>query len=143
MKLKEIATRDVAIVRPDDTLFDAARKMRTYDVGALPVTQGERLIGIVTDRDLAIRGLAEGLDPKTGRVRDVMTHEMVVCSEDAEALDAVKSMLDHHERRVVVVDAEKKPVGIVSLRDLALVPGGEKLAGEIYARLAEETTVRH
>jgi CBS domain-containing protein len=143
MKLKEIVTRDVATVRPEDTLFDAARKMRAYDVGALPVCQGERLIAIVTDRDLAIRAVAEGLDPKTARVRDVMSGEFLACKGETEVKDAAKQMLDRHERRVVVVDADRRPLGVVSLRDLALVPGGEALAGEIYAALSLQSAGRH
>jgi len=143
MKLKEVVTRDVAIIRPEDSLFDAARKMRAYDVGALPVCQGERLIGVITDRDLALRGVAEGLDPRTARVRDAMSTELLSMTGGTDIKEAARQMLERHERRVIVVDGEKRPIGVVSLRDVALVPGGEALAGEIYAALAHQPAGRH
>lgn len=138
MKLREVATRDVAGVGPDDSLVDAAGKMRSYDVGSLPVRQADRLVGIVTDRDIVLRCVAAGLDPKATRVREVMNTEVVTCPEDMEVQDAVRRMMESRGRRVVVVDPAGRPIGIVSLRDLALVPGGEALAGQVYAALAEQ-----
>ena len=143
MKLKEIAHRDVATITPESTLLEAARKMRACDVGSLPVCHGDRLYGIVTDRDLTLRGTAEGRDPRAARVRDVMTFEVLTCLETLEVRDAMALMLHHPARRVVVVDEQKKPVGVISLRDLALVPGCEGFAGEIYAALAHQTAGRH
>jgi CBS domain-containing protein len=138
MKLKEIATRDIAVVQPGDTLFEAARKMRAHDTGVLPVCEKSRVIGVVTDRDLAIRAIALGLDARTDKVRQVMTQEMILCSEKDEVSDAVAQMMERRVRRVIVVDRNQRPSGMVSLRDLALVPGGEAIVGQFYARLAEQ-----
>jgi CBS domain-containing protein len=143
MKIKDIAHRDVATISPESTLLEAARKMRAYDVGSLPVCHSDRLFGIVTDRDLALRGTAEGRDPRAARVRDVMSYEVHTCLESLEVRDAMNLMLEHRVRRVVVVNEHKKPVGVISLRDLALVPGCETFAGEIYAALAHQPAGRH
>ena len=143
MKIKEIAHRDVATISPESTLLEAARKMRAYDVGSLPVCHGDRLFGIVTDRDLTLRGTAEGRDPRAARVRDVMSANVLTCAETLEVRDAMNLMLEHRERRVVVVNEQRKPIGVISLRDLALVPGCEAFAGEIYAALALQPAGRH
>lgn len=143
MKIKDIAHRDVATISPDSTLLEAARKMRAYDVGSLPVCQNDRLFGIITDRDLALRGTAEGRDPRAARVRDVMSYEVHTCVETLEVRDAMQLMRDHRVRRIVIVNEQKKPIGVISLRDLALVPGCETFAGEIYAALAHEPAGRH
>ena len=143
MKIKELAHRDLATIDPECTLLEAARKMRAYDVGSLPVQKSGRLVGIVTDRDLALRGTAEGRDPRGARVRDVMSMQCLSCSEKIDVKDAMKLMLENRARRIVVVNEDHRPVGLVSLRDLALAPGGESFAGEIYAALSLQTAGRH
>ena len=143
MKIKELAHRDLATIDPECTLLEAARKMRAYDVGSLPVHKSGRLVGIVTDRDLVLRGTAEGRDPRGARVRDVMSMHVLSCHERIEVKEAMKLMLEHRARRIVVVDDDHRPVGLVSLRDFALVPGGEAFAGEVYAALSVQTAGRH
>ncbi|HEV8481084.1 MAG TPA: CBS domain-containing protein [Candidatus Eisenbacteria bacterium] len=143
MKIKELAHRDLATIDPECTLLEAARKMRAYDVGSLPVQKSGRLVGIVTDRDLVLRGTAEGRDPRGARVRDVMSMQVLSCSDRIDVKDAMKLMLENRARRVVVVNDDHRPVGLVSLRDLALAPGGESFAGEIYAALSLQTAGRH
>ena len=143
MKVKELAHRDLATIDPECTLLEAARKMRAYDVGSLPVHKSGRLVGIVTDRDLALRGTAEGRDPRAARVRDVMTMQVLTCTETSEVRDAMTLMIEHRVRRIVVVDGNQRPIGLVSLRDLVLAPGGEGFAGEIYAALAVQPASRH
>src|SRR5437867_8644779 len=92
VQVKEIMTRDVAVIHPDDTLQEAAEKMRTLNIGPLPVCDDDRLVGMLTDRDITVRGTAEGSDSWTEKVRDVMTTDVVYCYEDQNVRDAVKLM---------------------------------------------------
>lgn len=119
MKVGEVMTRNVKVAGPDETVQAAAKVMAELDTGALPVGEGDRLVGMVTDRDIAIRAVAEGKGPDT-KLRDVMTPEIRYCFED-EDLDAVVSnMGDNKVRRLPVMSREKRLVGIVSLGDVAL-----------------------
>lgn len=118
MKITDVMTRDVQTVQPDQTAQEAARFMLSTDAGSIPVTEGERLIGMITDRDIAVRGVAEGRGPDTP-VRDLMT-DGIVCAGIDEDVDAVaRKMSDAQVRRLPVVDEQQKLCGIVSLGDLA------------------------
>jgi CBS domain-containing protein len=119
MKLKEIMTTDVEVVAPTGTVFDAAKKMRDLDVGVLPVCDGQRLVGMITDRDVTIRATAEGCDPNNMLVRDCMTPELVYCFEDQSEVEAERIMADKQIRRLPVLTREKQLAGIVSLGDIA------------------------
>ncbi len=119
MKIRDLMTPDVETVWPDDTLQDAAMKMKDRDVGPLPVCDRDRIVGIVTDRDITVRGVAKGFDPKSARVREVMSHPVVFCYEDDDEEDAARLMQEQQVRRIVVVDDGERLVGIVSLGDLA------------------------
>jgi CBS domain-containing protein len=124
-------TRDVRLVSPDDTIERAAQIMGSVDAGVLPVTDGERLVGMITDRDIAIRGVGEGCAP-SARVGDVMSQEVKYCFDDAETEDVLDNMAQIQVRRMPVVDHDKRLVGIVSLSDLdhqAPDRGGEALRG--------------
>ena len=119
-KIKDIMSRDVEVVRPDDSLQDAAQKMRTHDVGFLPVCDGQRLIGALTDRDIAIRAVADGKDPKKMKVKDVANPAVNWCFEDQDVDDAAKMMKDKEIRRIMVIERQgKQLVGVVSVGDLA------------------------
>lgn len=120
MKLKELMTRDAATVAPETPLMEAAQKMRTLDIGALPVCDGGNLVGILTDRDLAIRAAAEGSDPRSATVREVMSTDLAVCYEDQEAAEAEQLMQQRKVRRLMVLDREQHLAGIISLGDLAV-----------------------
>jgi CBS domain-containing protein len=133
MKVKECMTRDVHLVGPDESIASAARAMAKDDIGALPVATPERLIGMITDRDIAIRGVAAGLGPDT-RVKDVMSKEVLYCYEDDTADKVLSNMGDIQVRRLPVVNAKKRLVGIVSLADLA--DGQERPAGEALCLIA-------
>ena len=137
MKLKEIMTEDVEVVRPDDTLYDAANKMRTLDVGALPVCDGQRLVGMLTDRDLTVRAVADGRDPRTALVRDSMTPEMAWCFEDQTATEAERLMAERQIRRLPVLDRDKRLVGIISLGDLATKTAGMRAVGKTLEKVSE------
>lgn len=120
MKIKEIMTPNVEVVSPEMTLKDAARKMRDLDVGVIPVCDGEKMRGILTDRDITIRATAEGLDPKTAPVGNIMTPGVHWCYEDDDVDAAQKIMQDQQVRRILVMNRDKKLVGIVSLGDIAV-----------------------
>ena len=118
MQIKECMTRDVRVVSPDDTIERAAQIMGQVDAGVLPVGEGDRLIGMITDRDIAIRGVAEGCGPDA-RVRDIMSQEVRYCFDDEEAERVLDNMTEIQVRRMPVVDHDKRLVGIVSIGDLA------------------------
>ena len=125
MKLNEIMTPDVQVVSPDTSIAEAAGKMRSLDVGVLPVTEGKRLIGIITDRDITIRAVAEGRDPKGTKVRDCMTSGAVSCFEDQDSEEAVILMEQQQIRRVPVLSRDRQLVGVVALADIAIRLGKE------------------
>ena len=119
MKIKEIMTEDVALADPEMTIADAARMMARCDAGALPVGEGDRLVGMVTDRDIAIRAVAKDLALDTP-VREVMSKEVLYCFADEDIEHVADNMGAQQVRRLPVLDREKRLVGIVSLGDLAL-----------------------
>ena len=112
-------TTDVEVVRPEETLRDAARAMADLDVGSLPVCDGRKLIGMVTDRDITIRAVAEGKSADTP-VSEVMTDEVVWCTDTDSVDDVLQQMSDAQVRRIPVVDKDRQLVGIVALGDIAL-----------------------
>jgi len=127
MKVKGVMTRGVECVRPDDTLQEAARKMKTLDVGPLPVCgDNDRIVGMVTDRDIVIRAVAEGRDPRTSKVQDAMTEGVCYCFEEDDVQEAARIMREEQIRRLVVLNSDKRPAGIVSLGDLTTETGGDQ-----------------
>jgi len=117
--IADIMTRGVAAVGRDETLQAAARRMREMDVGALPVTDGRALAGMITDRDIAIRGVAEGMVAQEALVADVMTDEVAFCNESDSVEEVMAQMGDAQVRRLPVLGANREIVGIVALADLA------------------------
>jgi CBS domain-containing protein len=130
-------TRDVEAARPDDSLARAAQRMEEHDVGVLPVMEGDQLLGIITDRDITVRTTAKGWDPTSVTVRDAMTPDVTYCFEDDDIRDAARKMEEKQIRRLVVLNREKRLVGIVSLGDLAVHINTEPLAGEVLERVSE------
>jgi len=118
MKVSEIMSRDVLVASPTQSIRDAAGMMASIDAGVLPVGENDRLIGMLTDRDIAIRAVAEGKVPTT-HVREVMSNEVLYCFDDEDLDDVARNMGDIKVRRLPVVNREKRLVGIVSLGDLA------------------------
>lgn len=137
MKISEIMTSNFEMIDSTSSLTDAAREMKSLDVGVLPVREGTRLIGIITDRDIVIRALAPGRDPGSTQVKDIISSEVVYCYEDDSVEDAARLMEEHQIRRLVVCDQDRTPVGIVSLGDLAVKTGKEGLYGEALERISE------
>jgi CBS domain-containing protein len=119
MKVKNVMHAGVTWVSPDATIGEIAKKMRDEDIGAVPVGESDRLVGMVTDRDITCRGLANGHDISKMRARDVMTKPIVYCSEDDDLDSAVKKMEKKAIRRLPVLNDKRRMVGILSLGDIS------------------------
>src|SRR5690606_3043942 len=133
MKVKECMTRDVRVISPADTIERAAQIMDQIDAGVLPVGEGDRLIGMITDRAIAIRGIAQGAGTDA-RVRDVMSQEVKYCYDEEETEDVLDNMAEIQVRRLPVVNQDKRLVGIVSIGDLAKEEARE--SGEALSDIA-------
>ena len=137
MKLSEIMTQDVEIIQPDDTLRLAAQKMRDRDIGFLPVCDGESLMGVLSDRDIAIRALADGMDINVMLGRDLMTTPALYCFDDQDVTEAAKVMGDNQIRRLVILGREnERVVGVISLGDLVR-RGITDLSGQVLQKVSE------
>jgi len=137
MQVKEIMTRSVEVIEPDRPLTEAAQLMREFNIGPLPVSEEGRLVGMLTDRDIAVRSTAQGEDPARERVRDVMTPEVIYCFEDQSVAQAARMMREYKVRRLVVLDRDKRLVGIVSLGDLAVEAHDDELVGNTLEGVSE------
>ena len=118
MKVSEVMTRDVQTIRPDQRVQEAASFMLSADAGSIPVTDGDRLIGMITDRDIAVRGVAKGHGPDTP-VRELMTDDVICAREDDDVDDVASKMSEAQVRRLPVIDDNERLCGIVSLGDLS------------------------
>jgi CBS domain-containing protein len=135
MRVAEVMTQDVRLIEPHQTIRDAARLMAEMDAGIMPVREGDRLVGMITDRDIAVRAVAQGRGPDTP-VREVMTDEVKYCYEDDDTNDVARNMADIQVRRLPVLTREKRLVGIISLGDLAVTDEAGK-AGEAVAGVSQ------
>lgn len=137
MQLKEIMTREPEVVSPQDSLKEAAHKMKDLNVGVMPVCDGKRVVGMLTDRDITVRATAEGRDPNSTRVEEAMTPEPVYAFEDQDDREAARMMERNQIRRLIVVDHEKHLAGVVSLGDLAVKAGNDELTGEATEQISK------
>lgn len=137
MKIREIMTRDVRVASPDDTLQLAAQLMEKDDFGALPVGENDRLVGMLSDRDIVIRAVARGLPPSQTKVRDVMSTDIKYVYEDESVEEVARNMSELQVRRLPVVNRDKRLVGIVSLGDLAVTE--PKPAGDALKSISQPT----
>ena len=135
-KLKDLMSRDVKVISPDMSIRDAAIQMRDGDFGMLPVGENDRMIGTITDRDIAVRAVAEGKD-NTTKVRDVMTEGIAWVFEDESVEDAAKMMSQRQVRRLPVVDRNKRLVGIVALGDFAVESSEIRPAAEALSEISK------
>jgi CBS domain-containing protein len=135
MKVSEVMSTDVQIANPGQTIQEAARLMADLDAGALPVGENDRLVGMITDRDIAVRAVAMGLTPDTP-VRTVMSTEVLYCTEEDDIEDVAHNMSDTKVRRLPVINKSKRLVGIVSLGDIALADGPDS-AGQAICGISE------
>jgi CBS domain-containing protein len=119
MKVNECMTRDVKIVSPDETIQQAGELMASIDAGILPVGEKDRLVGMITDRDIAVRGVARGKGPDA-KIRDVMTSDVKYCFEDQDVGEVTRNMGEIQVRRLPVLNRDKRLIGIIALGDVAL-----------------------
>jgi CBS domain-containing protein len=117
--ISEVMTRDVTVIRPDSNVQEAARMMRDWNIGAIPVCDGKRLVGMITDRDITIRSAAEGKSPADVQVSEVMSDQVLWCFEDQTVGEVLQQMGDQQIRRIPVVSRNMELTGVVSLGDLA------------------------
>jgi CBS domain-containing protein len=137
MELREIMTRNVEVVNGDASLQEAASKMKDLDVGLMPVCDGDRLQGVLTDRDITIRATANGRDPTKTKVADVMSTDIAYFLEDQEVEEAVSLMEARQIRRLPILNMDKRLVGIVSLGDIAIHGADREMAGETLQEVSQ------
>src|SRR5215470_7228079 len=135
MKVREIMTTNVECVSPETSAIDLSQKMKTLDVGFLAVCEKDRLVGTVTDRDIVIRGIAGGRDIETCTTREIMTHDVFWSFEDDDVKDVAEKMSDKEVRRMLILNKDKRLVGIVSLGDISRVE--EQKSGKTLRNIAE------
>lgn len=138
MKIKDIMTDKPEFITPETTLRQAAQKMRDCDCGYLPVGENDRLVGAVTDRDITIRATAEGRDPDTTMVREIMTPRIISCFENDDVSEAARVMEQAQIRRLVILNRNKRMVGVISLGDIATRCRDADLAGEIESEVCRK-----
>jgi CBS domain-containing protein len=130
MRVAEVMTRDVRLIEPTQTIRDAAQLMAELDAGIMPVREGDRLVGMITDRDIAVRAVAQGRGPDTP-VREVMTDEVKYCFEDEDTAAVERNMAEIQVRRLPVLTRDKRLVGILSLGDLAMSDKAAKVGAAV------------
>ena len=137
MKVRSIMTKNVECIEPTLPIAKAAQKMRDLDIGFLPICENDRLLGTVTDRDITIRSVAQGRDPRLATVSEIMTQEAFSCYEDEDVERVGEAMQEKEVRRMLILDRQEKLVGVVSLGDIAKTTGESGLAGETLGEIAE------
>ena len=137
MMIGDVMTRRVETVDPMESLQAAAARMRSCGIGVLPVLEEGVAVGMLTDRDITVRATALGKDPKRTFVREIMTATVVTCRDDDPVAEAERLMEEKAVRRLVVLDSWHRMVGIISLDDIATLPGETRRAGEILEHLNE------
>jgi len=137
MKINEIMTRNVECVSPSLKISLAAEKMLAEDIGFLPICEHNKVVGTVTDRDITIRSVAQGRDPRLAPVSEIMTSTVFHCYEDDDVETVAKTMEDDAVRRMLIFDRDENLVGVVSLGDIAIAKGESGVAGEALSGIAE------
>lgn len=138
MKVEDIMTRAVHSVRPEDSIAQAARSMAENDVGMLPVIDGSDLLGIVTDRDIAVRGLAAGIDSNSP-IRRIMSEDAATCSPDDDVEEALETMANEQVRRLPVCDDQDRVIGVLGLADAAMRDPEPSDVTETFAEICQAT----
>ncbi len=138
MLAKDVMSQKPEFLSPDTTLQEAADQMRTHDYGFIPVGKDDRLIGTVTDRDMVIRALAEGKDPSKTTLGEIMSEDLFYCFEMDDLKKVVGQMESLQVRRLVVLNADKRLTGIISLGDIARKSHDEKLCGELTEAVSQD-----
>jgi CBS domain-containing protein len=141
-KIEEVMTRDVEVINPNDTVREAAEKMAQLNVGPIPVCDGQTILGMITDRDIVVRVIAQGMDPGVTRVADAMTANVQYCFMDDDIDTALQLMSEKQIRRLLVLDRNKKLVGIVALGDISQEASGRETA-ETLESISEPSAPMH
>lgn len=141
-QVKDVMTPQAEVVSPDATVEDAAETMKTLDIGVLPVCDEDGLVGILTDRDVVVRVVAEKRDPKAVRVGEAMTPNIVYCFEDDDLSRAASLLAEHQIRRLPVLSRDRNLVGIVSLGDLAVQEEGGPIAADALEDISQPSRPR-
>jgi CBS domain-containing protein len=136
--IRDIMTTDIECASPESTLQDAASAMKAHDIGSLPVCEGKRVVGIITDRDIAIRGVAEGRDPGSTKVRDCMSKDIVSVREDSDLKEAERLMRERQLRRLPVLNGEGNLVGYLAIAKIARTESPEE-AGKVLQGVSQPT----
>jgi CBS domain-containing protein len=134
MKIKDVMTHDVSFVAPDAPIVEIAQRMRDEDIGAIPVTENDRIIGMVTDRDIVVRGIASG-SMETATARSVMSPRVLYCYEDQSVNEILENMGEQQVRRMPVVNRDKRLVGVVSIGYLS--QASQRKAGESLKEISQ------
>lgn len=142
MQIRDIMTRQVELVSPNTPLKEAARMMRDADIGFLPVGENDRLVGTLTDRDIAIRAVADGKDPNSAKVSDAMTPEIAYAFEDQDSSEAAQIMSEKQIRRLPIINRDKRLVGVLAIGDLATKTGDDDLVGQTVQDVSEPSKGR-
>jgi CBS domain-containing protein len=137
MKVQEIMSRDVECIDPEMPIAKAADRMRDRDIGFLPICENDQLVGTVTDRDITIRSVAQGRDPRLAPVREIMTQQAFYCYEDDDIEKVGRYMQEKEVRRMLILNRQKRLIGVISIGDLAKTSGEKQLAGETLGHIAE------
>jgi CBS domain-containing protein len=138
-KVREVMTASPRCVKPETPVVEAARLMKSEDVGSLPILEGEKVTGIVTDRDIVLQAVAEGKDPSGMPVREVASRDLVTVSQDEDLSEALKRMVSYQVRRIPVVDEDDRLVGIVTQADVAR-EAKEKDVGQMLDGISQTPT---
>lgn len=139
MKVKDVMTKSLATLAPEDTVERAAQLMREHNIGSLPVCDGDKVIGIITDRDITLRSTAEGENSQRQTVRDIMSSNPVIVSPEIEAREAARIMSERQIRRLPVVE-DNSLVGMLSLGDLSVEPNLSNNAGKTLTEISEPSS---
>lgn len=142
MLVKECMTKQVEIGKPSMSLQEAAQKMRDGDFGILPIGENDRLVGMITDRDITIRGTAEGKDAQKVQVRELMSQDVLYCFEDQKLDEVTKNLGDNQVRRLPVLNRQKRLVGILSLGDLAQSSANPEKVEEALSRISKNKNIQ-
>lgn len=137
MQIKEIMTKNVKVIPENAAVRDAAKLMKDIDVGSIPVVNSKEVVGIITDRDIVLRSTAEGRNPNDTMVREVMTVDFYFAYEDEDIQEAARVMSDKQIRRLPVVNRQNELVGIVSLGDLSVDAGKDKISADTLEKISK------
>ena len=136
MIVRELMTQEVRVIRPESSLIHAAQIMKELDVGALPVCAGDKVLGMLTDRDIILNAVAEGMSPEQTQIDDIYQRQAIWIYEDEEIAEAARMMEKERVRRLIVLNHEKKLVGLISLGDLAKADS-QRMAGKTLQKITE------